>query len=87
MCSGRFSKSLASLAETADGLQTVMRKMAEAEYDAERPDSDTGPFSYLLRAQWSDLEVHAAGRDAALAELHAASVDDAAFDPWSRAPF
>jgi hypothetical protein len=53
MCSRRFSKSLASLAETADGLQTVeLRAMVGAEYDVERPGSDTGPFLYFLGAQW-----------------------------------
>jgi hypothetical protein len=54
MCIGRFSKWLAGVAETADGLQTVeARRMVVAEYDAERPASETGPFLYFLCAQWS----------------------------------
>jgi hypothetical protein len=59
MCSRRFSKSLASLAETADGLQTVeLRTMVGAEYDAERPGIAAGPFLSFLGAQWLGLEVH-----------------------------
>src|SRR5215471_5343125 len=32
--------------------------MDGAEYDAERPGSDAGPFLYFLGAQWLGLEVH-----------------------------
>jgi hypothetical protein len=53
-------KSLAGLAETADGLQTVeLRTMVGAEYDAERPGSDTGPFLYSAISFMAQVSVMA----------------------------